>query len=227
MNCSEFRERFDADPARLDTDSRAHLAGCHACTEYAAAGRRFETALAEAMKVEIPADLRDRVLASVDAGVSRRRFIGGALAAGVVLAAGAGVVWRVRERDALERELLDYLAAWPAPAVIASSMATADVNSLLRPQSIEVDAAAMSARVAKPCVVRGKDAVHLVIEVDGRLLSVVIMPAEAIPESRTVNGRGLQGTIVPAERGSVAIVALDAMPSPALVEQVRSAVRYI
>ena len=226
MNCAEFRDRFDADPARLDAEARAHMAACPDCAQYAAAGQRFEETLVRAIRIEVPAGLKDRTLANVHVGVSRRRFIG-ALAAGVLLAAGAGVVWRVRERDALERELLDYLAAWPAPAVISSAMATADINSLLRPKSIEVDAAAMSARVAKPCVVRGKDAVHLVVELEGRLLSVVILPAEAIGESRTVRGKGLQGTIVPAERGSVAVVASDAMPSSALVEQVRGAVRYL
>ena len=226
MNCAEFRERFDADPARLDAEARVHAAGCAACTQYVAVGQRFEEALVRALRIEAPADLKDRALANVGAGVSRRRFIG-ALAASVLLAAGAAVLWRVRERDALERELLDYLAAWPAPAVIASPMATADVNSLLRPHAIEVDTTWMSARVAKPCVVRGREAVHLVVDIEGQLLAVVIMPAEAVGESRTLRGRGLQGTIVPAERGSVAIVASDVMPAPALVERVRSAVRYI
>ena len=68
---------------------------------------------------------------------------------------------------------------------------------------------------------------RLVIDVDGQLLSVVIMPAEAVRESRRMQGSGMQGTIVPGERGSVAIVASGVMPSPALVEQVRSAVRYL
>jgi hypothetical protein len=226
MNCSEFRERFDAWPALPDAESGAHAAGCPGCTEYAAAGWRFETALARALRVETPADIRERALAPIVAQVSRRRFVGG-LAATLVVAAVAGTTWRVRSRGSLERELLAYLAEWPAPAVVASSMATTDVNSLLLPAAIEVDAAALRARVAKPCIVRGTDAIHLLLEVDGELVSVIVMPALPIREPRTMRGNGMQGTIVPGKRGSLAIVASDTMPSSALVEQVRSGVRYL
>lgn len=62
MQCNELRERFTADPRCQDEEALQHLETCDDCTEWLTELQSFEITLSEAMQVEIPEGLEQRLL---------------------------------------------------------------------------------------------------------------------------------------------------------------------
>src|SRR5579885_2905816 len=115
MDCLEFRRRLAAEPRARADDFMAHRDSCHSgCTEAWWRAQRLERRIENAMAVDAPEQLAERVLlahATRARAFARRWRIGLALAASLVLATGVCVFGWNRNAGA------DPLPAMPAEAV--------------------------------------------------------------------------------------------------------------
>jgi hypothetical protein len=231
MNCDQFRQQIDAAPgARLSAESEAHRATCPACSNQLARVLRFEQLLAVAARIDVPPDCGARWTNPPARPIARResgrRVMAWALAAGVVLVVGAVGLGRRREH-VLDREVAEYVAAWPADAVAASPMASTDVDALLGAAGIARDPAGLPVRLGKPCVIARTGAVHLVLDTEAGPVAIVVMPEQRVDRPRTIEHAGVRGLVLPCPRGSVAVLAERGSAPPALAGAIRDALRYL
>ena len=63
MQCNQLRELFSSDPRSQNKEALQHLAACDECAEWLTKLQSFEMALSEAVQIEVPEGLEQRILA--------------------------------------------------------------------------------------------------------------------------------------------------------------------
>ncbi|MBA2491028.1 MAG: DUF3379 family protein [Gammaproteobacteria bacterium] len=61
MNCLDFRRRWLTTPGERDMELARHERACASCRQFARRGSQFERKLANAVAIEVPASLAERI----------------------------------------------------------------------------------------------------------------------------------------------------------------------
>lgn len=220
IGCLAFRRRIGAEPGCRDRAILAHEAECAACAGFARAGQALERRLHAALTVPVPEQLAARVIWRQ---VSRRRRPRLALAAGVLLAAALGLLVPYRLPPApaglLPADVIAHIRHEPALLALPMRVrvAPAQVRRVLTSAGVESADPFPDAMHAGLCLFHDRLVPHLVIEVAGEAVSVLLFPDETVTAPREIHVDGYEGILVPHGRGSMAIVA----PRPELITPAR------
>jgi hypothetical protein len=134
-----------------------------------------------------------------------------ALAASV---AGAAVLlamlWSAFPRETLAAAVVDHMAhepeAWGAAAPIPASA----VAYALSRTGVRLDADFTDVTYANTCWFRGRGVPHLVVRTDSGLVTIMVLPHESVSRRVPFDEGGYRGVLVPAARGSIAVLAREA-----------------
>jgi Protein of unknown function (DUF3379) len=210
MNCLEFRRLKLATPRDLPPQARAHALECKACAELARSIDEFERDLEAAIKVPVEPTLADRVLLNHRLrGERRRRLV--ALAASVLALVGLGLGF-------------GYRALAPDPNLLSASVdhvlgesyafkATQKVDSDALAQALGLSGARLNKSFAaavtylRDCPVPGGVGKHIIVATSLGKFTVLTMPNRDVHWRLQAQQKGLATAVLPAGRGSVAIVA--------------------
>ncbi|RME32836.1 MAG: DUF3379 family protein [Gammaproteobacteria bacterium] len=219
MNCLDFRRHCLAEPASRASEFLEHRLHCRSCARFAERVLAFQRKLAEAMAVEPPADLEERILLRQSLhGRSRRRFL--AVAASLVLVAGLGVaVVRQLGHDPLAEEVVGHVVERETEIGVDGPAAMDKVPGLLAHFGVRADGPLGEVVLARPCPVGKHMTAHLVVEEGGSEVDVFLIPDAPVKGRRRVEVRGHTGIIVPCPKGSMAIVSRDAEAPLEAIEQ--------
>jgi hypothetical protein len=216
MDCLEFRRRLAAEPHARDPDFVAHRDSCHAgCTEAWWRAQKLERRLENALAIDLPGQLAERVLlAQATQARARTRHwqFGLALAASLVLAGSIGIFGWNRNAGA------DPLPAMSVAHLHAESFALASTQpvteKLMREEfaarGLTLHAMPADAVFVRDCDLGSYRTVHLVFRVDDKPVTAMYFIDHAVAAAREFHRGDWQGREVPMGKGTLLLLGADA-----------------
>ena len=205
MNCFEFQHQLNRDPDGLDAAARAHARDCVGCERRLAEQLAADRAIRNALDVEPPAGLAERILSRRR---SPRRWPPAALAASVafaLLACGWLLHGSFRSPPALASAMAAHVLGEPG---LFSDRTGADA-SLINASIASIGGAVtgmLPVALAKPCKVPGGDGAHLVFETSAGRAIMTTLPHEDEAGAAVVE-EAVISAVYRAPRGAYSLVA--------------------
>jgi len=210
FNCIDFRREKLADPRRLSEAAEEHLIGCAACQAFSRRINAGERTLQQAVAVEVPDGLADRILAGSRSRVAQPLKLW-ALAASVVLSLGLGVqYWHTapdRERVALA---VEHVMHEPEALMSTRLIEPQRVSQVLESFGAEVKVPMTAVRYVKLCPVPGGTGWHIVFDTPKGTATLLLLPQkDERVRTITASHRGMGVHVEAGGQGMVAVVAGD------------------
>ncbi len=222
MNCSDFQTLLNREPGCTEADFLQHAHDCKDCHESYEQAMAFEAALLDAMEIDIPDDLTERVLDKVHHQQSEPqgtyRF---ALAASFmllfVLAGWMGFHWGgdVAYAESLPQVVVQHIEKEIDHLHDHQQMSEDSVARLFSDFGAVMHTGIGEVSFAESCWIRHQRGMHLIIREGSSPVTLMFMPGEMIAEIQRFEWGQSMGLIIPTHYGSLAIVA----PSRELVRQ--------
>jgi len=232
MDCEEYRQRIEADPAWVDEAGAAHERDCGACAAYARRLRVSERLISEALRFDV-ASVRERDGASTPPRLRRSMGTTWAMAASASVAAFG--VWLVLtfipsgDPDRLVAAVQDHWYHEPTSWVQTSAPVSASALESALTGTARVDLDRLSVvSYARSCLVNGRWVPHLVVQGEAGPVMLLLLSREDIAETLPLDlpQEGLHGVIMPLDEGSIAILGEDDESLEALQQDVAEAVEW-
>lgn len=208
MNCLEFRKQFGADPACQDQPLLAHRQACAACARFADRVQDFDRKLVLALRVPLLADYGGSYQVPADTGLGRgRAWIG--LAASLVLGLGVGLLtWWSAPHGDIAQDLLAHMRHTGISLVSTDQrVSSQQLATVLRQSRMTMSQGIAGISYARSCIFRGRLVPHLVVQGEKGPVTVMILPDVEVDGPTSFSEQGFFGTILPAAKGSIAIIA--------------------
>ncbi len=220
MNCQHATLLIGADPYASSPELSEHLRECPSCVEFQREmlalemniRRALEVAPAAASAARGKAQVSDIREAARSASASRRparpvRWRGWAVAASTVVAVIA-LLWALRPSDTLAHDLVVHVEHEPDSWNSTQPVELSSLAATLRKAGItDSNITAQQVTYVQTCFIRGHFVPHLVVRTVDGPVTVIVLPDEHVKSRETFNEGGYAGLIVPAEHGSLAILA--------------------
>lgn len=236
MNCGDARFALAADPHSGDPALLAHLGQCAACAAYAGDMRELDRRLHAALAVPVPAvELPSGPYPSAvtmpapGRSAARRettrRFALAASIAGVAVL--AGLLWGGFPRESLASAVVAHMAEEPGAWSTTAALSHAEVDAVLARSGVRLARGLPDVTYAHSCLFRGQPVPHLVVQTVDGPVTVLVLPAAAVERSVRFDEGGYRGTLVPAQRGSLAVLARDDADVDRVAQQALAALTYL
>ncbi|MGH8135559.1 MAG: DUF3379 family protein [Steroidobacteraceae bacterium] len=226
MNCLEFRRRVGAEPALADGGIEAHRRECPACARYQDELRAMDTLIGRALAVDA-SRIRKPEPAIMPAGSKRQdtRFL--AIAASIVIGLAVGLtLWVSSPRPSLAREVIGHVAHEPEAMNSPTPIEPGAFAGVLDPEGTKLRAGIGSVSFAARCVYEGHVVPHLVVRMPQGTVTVLLLRHRSVGAPVRIAEQGYEGIVLPAPRGSIAIVGRDQRDLSAIAQQVFEAVDW-
>ena len=231
MNCLEFRRAVGAEPFATDPAIEQHAAGCATCARHRDELRAMDAVLARAMRVELEG--RERPAAPGDGGREapvpaprtshRWMAMAASLVAGILVAA---TLWLSYPEPSLAREVIGHAMHEPASWTAGEAVAGERLDQVLGPNEVRLRPEAGTVTYAKRCFFEGHWVAHLVVQTAQGPVTVLMLAHRDVASATRVEEQGLAGVVLPAPRGSIAVVGRDVPDLGAIPEQVFQAIDW-
>jgi hypothetical protein len=130
-------------------------------------------------------------------------------------------------QDSLARDIGAHLALEP-DSWAASQVLSADaVKTVLQRSHVELASGQDRVVFARTCFVRGHWVPHLVVRTEQGPIAVLILPDEPVQSLQTFQEGGFTGVLLPAPRGSIAVLTRQAALSLDVARQLGVSVRWL
>lgn len=203
MNCLDFRRRVGAEPFVADGEIAAHRRDCAACARYQDELQAMDGQIARALAVD-PGRIRSTVATPVAAPDRRRLF---AIAASLVVGLAVGLLLLVSApRASIAREVIDHILREPGTMGATAPISPAALAGVLDPDGTRLRPGIGDVTFAARCVHDGHVVPHLVVRTPEGPVTVLMLRHREIDEPIEVGEQGFNGVVLPAPRGSIAIV---------------------
>lgn len=197
MNCLEFRRRVGAAPSVSGDEIEAHRRECPACSRYQDELRAMDSLIGRALAVDM-ARIR-----SIRA--RRPRWL--ALAASIVIGLSVGLaLWISLPRPSLAREVFDHVAHEPDAMSGTAPVAQAALAGVLDPYGTRLRPGFGDVTYARRCIFEWRVVPHLVVQTPQGPVTVLLLRHRNVSEPVRLAEQGYAGIVLPAPRGSIAIV---------------------
>ena len=220
--CLEFRRRVGSEPFAADAAIEAHRRECAACARHQDELRAMDSVIRRAL--EVSASPRARP-APAPARASRARLfaVAASLAAGIAVAL---IVLVAAPRAAIAREVVAHLRHEPGATQSAATMPPAAVAEVLGPAGMRLGAGAGAVSFAARCVFDGRVVPHLVVQTPEGQVTVLVLAHRPVSRPVRFEEQGYSGVVLPAPRGSIAVVGRDVAGLETVAQQVFDAVDF-
>jgi len=212
MNCLDFHRRCLADPGRIDQDLLEHARTCGRCSEFFHEARSLDKKLAAVIRCEVPANLATNILLRRSPREHGMRKFSAyfALAATLFVAVAIGLVvsWVHQDPD-LGALVMAYVESAPAHRSPAASIDHGVMDGVLQPLGMALSRDFGPVLAARPCLIRGNDAAHLVVPGDKGRVDLLYMPYEEIAKRTEVNRKDSRLILIPCPKGVLAILGRE------------------
>lgn len=224
MNCLEFRRQAGAEPAAGGPEFDAHRRECAACARYQDELRAMDTLIGRALAVD-PARIRRPAAGAGGVPATRRRYL--AIAASLVAGLSVGLVLLVSApRASLAREVVDHIMHEPGTMNLLVPIAPVALAGVLDPEGTRLRPGIGEVTFAARCVHQGHVVPHLVVRMPEGAVTVLLLRHREIDEPAQISERGLEGVVLPAPRGSIAIVGQGLKDPAGIAQKVFEAVDW-
>jgi hypothetical protein len=198
VNCEQARLTIGADPRNAAAELTEHLGNCPACAKFRDEMLALESNIQRAL--QRPPDIARPARPS--------QWRPWALAASVLLASVAVLgVWLLRPSDTLARDLVAHVQNEPDSWLSVQQVNADGISQALHGAGVGLDLTSDKITYAQSCWFHGHYVPHLVVQTDQGPATVLILRHERVPAARSFRESGLTGVIVPAQNGSIAVLA--------------------
>lgn len=216
MNCLEFRRQVGAEPSADGQDFDAHRRECAACARHQDELRALDALIARALAVD-PARIRRPAAGAGGVPATRRRYF--AIAASIVAGLSVGLVLLVSApRASIAREVVDHVVHEPGTMNLLVPVTAGALAGVLDPEGTRLRPGIGDVTFAARCVYQGHVVPHLVVRTPEGAVTVLLLRHREVDEPVQIAGQGLVGVVLPAPRGSIAIVG-QGLKDPAGIAQ--------
>ena len=229
MKCLEVRRLLTANPQHRDDALLMHLHDCKTCAAYSQQLRQEDRQLERALQLDVPEGLADRILLNQSTAMQtrHRHRLGLAIAATVVLSVGVIIgLLRTGMEHSLQDAVIAHVKAEPDHLSSQQHASLSNLNGLMNKYGAELSGSVGTINYAGTCKIRHSKGIHLVIEAEGKPVTVLYMPDEALPHRETIVDQEFQGVILPSEKGSIAILGQDDNSVREATRRFESALHY-
>jgi hypothetical protein len=216
MNCNDARFALAADPRSDDPTLLEHLERCASCAAYAGDMHEIDRRLRDALAIPAPeVDLPSgpypaaAIPTAPGGGLARRgttrRFALAASIAGVAVL--AGLLWAGFPRESLASAVVGHMAHEPDAWSVTTPLPAADLEKVMSRSNVRLEGGLPDVTYANSCWFRGRHVPHLVVQTPDGPVTVLVLPEEPVDKAISFDEGGYRGTLVPARRGSIAVLA--------------------
>ncbi len=221
MNCLQFRRKLLEDPRCQEPDFKRHGRECAACQREFERVQAFEASLREAVHIQPPAGLEERILRAQwqeasptkpPTPTSTPRRYWPAIAAGIVMLFSATLLyengWREKTRGPqdLETSVLNHIQDELPHLHEVHDVPRQRLAKLIAQLGGELKIPLRHVNFAGKCQMRKHPGAHLVLAGEKGPVTILIMPGEKIPAARRFHSKRFDGELMPLDNGSVAVV---------------------
>jgi hypothetical protein len=227
MDHTQYRSAVLTDPQDPNPELREHSENCAECSAFTRELLGFESRLARALRIEVPAG----VSAEVVSLASRRRPVMGArlmaLAASALFGAAlVGTIWVAVPSRSLAAAVVAHMAGEPDAWQTEAPVPAPDLNAVLQNSKVKLMPQAGAVSYASSCAFRGYVVPHLVVQSDSGPVTVMVLVHETKARWKQFDEQGYRGVIVPMQgHGALAILMKDPHTDAATVAKVAARVR--
>lgn len=227
MNCQEFRRALGADPNLDSVETRAHIASCPACEQYAQEMLRLNGLIKRALTV--PAPEQKQFVAPIGGG-AQSMSSWYAMAASIVLAVAVvlSVIWFAGfPRESIASQVVAHLAHEPYAMTPTEARVSAEVlDGALQAKGLKLAEPMNDVSYVQSCVLRGHFVPHLVVQTEQGPVTVMLLVEEQINEAERFVEAQYQGVLVPTKKGGMAVIADDVMLAERVADRVQAAIDW-
>lgn len=226
MNCLEFRRCVGAEPAISGDEIEAHRRDCPACARHQDELRAMDALIGRALSVDAARSRkRDAEALPADTAPRRPRWL--ALAASVTIGIAVGLaLWGGSPRPSLAREVFDHVAHEPDAMNGTVPVAQAALAGVLDPYGTRLRPGFGDVTYARRCIFEWRVVPHLVVRTPQGPVTVLLLRHRHVDRPLRLEEQGYVGIVLPAPRGSIAIVGRDQKDLDGIARQVFEAVDW-
>ena len=226
MNCLEFRRHVGAEPAAAGAGIEAHRTECPACARYQDELRAMDALIGRALAVDSTRIRKpDTAVAPTEITARRPRWL--ALAASVVIGVSVGLaLWLSAPRPSLAREVIGHVAHEPEAMSGTAPITPTVLAGVLDPEGTRLRPGLGDVTFAMRCVFEGHVVPHLVVRTARGPVTVLLLRHRSVSERVELAEQGYVGVVLPAPRGSIAIVGRNLKDLDSIAQQVFAAVDW-
>ena len=207
MNCLDFRRRVGAEPFADGEDIAAHRRECAACARHQDELRAMDGLIARALAVD-PARIGESKAVERFPAPARRRLF--AIAASLVVGLSVGFVLLVSvPRASIAREVIEHMLHEPGAMAAGVPVMPGALAGVLDPDGTRLLPGAGDVTYATRCPFDGHVVPHLVVQTPEGPVTVLLLLHRDIRRPLRIDAKGFRGVVLPAPRGSIAIVGED------------------
>lgn len=237
MNCEAYKEAIAADPSF--EDDAGHIAACASCAKFQSEMQALNQGIAEALAIDVP-ELQMPELAPVSedkvVSLASRRKTTLSMPAWIGIAAGFALVAIVGGRmlpdnsisdQQLAAQVLAHVDHEPHAVQITDVAVREDRLAQVMNQSggtMRSDIGLVS--YAQSCIINGRHIPHLVIQGKNGPVTLLLMPEEMVSMPLQLDGKGIDGIILPVGDGSIAIIGERGFDLEEIKERVENSVEW-
>jgi hypothetical protein len=214
-DCRHARVAIGGDPHQLTAEASAHLSTCASCRQFHAETLALDGRVRAALELPL-GKFRSR------AAPARRFALAASLLLGAIIAGG---IWLVSPQPALAGEVIEHVrhesASWDAHQALSA----AELALVLQKAGVKFDTS-MPVVYAMACPFRGRRVPHLVVQTTNGPVTVMLLAHEAVAARQEFSENGYHGILLPAGKGSVALLIRDGEISEGIASQIVSEVRW-
>lgn len=223
ITCLEFRRQVGAEPSLAGSAIDAHRRECPSCARWQDELRAMDALMARALAVDTARLSLPR--ARIPAAASRSRWY--AIAASVVVGFAVGIMLLVGgPRESVAREVVDHVMHEPGALASAGPVSPAALAGVLDPEGTRLKPGAGDVTFAARCVHQGHVVPHLVLRRPSGAVTVLLLRHREVDGPVRFEEQGFAGVVLPAPRGSIAVVGQGISDLDGVARQVFEAVDW-
>lgn len=226
MNCLDFRRRVGAEPFAYGGEIAAHRRDCPACARYQDDMQSMDELIARALVVESARIGKTKTTKRLPepAPTKRRLF---AIAASLVAGLSVGLVLLISApRTSVAREVIDHVLHEPGAMAATVPVAPGALAGVLDPDGTRLNPAAGDVTFAVRCLFNWRVVPHLVVQMPEGPVTVLMLRHRKIDAPVRIDEQGYNGVVLPAPRGSIAVVGQGIANADAVAKKVFDAVDW-
>jgi len=226
MNCLDFRRQIGAEPASHDVAVVQHRAECATCAAYQDELLAMDVLLARAMRISLrPPESGAKTRPAPRSTVPPRRWL--ALAASLVIGIlVAATLWVSYPAPTLASEVIGHVSHEPGAWNARDPLGADAIGAVLAPSGIRLRDGAVEVTFAKRCFFERHWVPHLVVQTVNGPVTVLLLAHRQVESLAHIDGQDFTGVVLPAPRGSIAIVGRNVSGLDDIARQVFEAVEW-
>ncbi len=255
MNCQQYRQYCTIEPTGQEDDFLFHRQTCSECAAFTEETLQFEHALVEAMKVEIPANLTERILyrrinqhdlprrfAKFFRNLTRFLHINAsqtpygyrhpiyALIASLLLIVSlfaSGVWWWQGEMRSIKQDIIAHIENTAQLPLKTTAVPRAELQRMFQAIGARLTGEIGTVRFCKLLTLQDHNSAYMILAGKKGPINVFFIRHSQINGPQFLSKGELKGVILSTNWGNTAIVGVQGEPLEPIVERIDKAVKWL